>query len=444
MNGREIRLTGAAEYGLPLLAVPTSSNVTMRVRCCVTSTIYLGLYSQKVYSVKAALWRLTQEIIMAMHHLVPNPTPNANRFAKTRRPLLEPISNPKNNPHFETPPITNNVNLMLPLGVIVPETAAAATSAGKLVFHVIGDSGGIHGDDIQVAVAEAMESQIKSALAADKPSFLYHVGDVVYFNGQSELYGAQFYEPYQYYPAPIFAIPGNHDGDTRVRAGDAPDTEPSLYGFTENFCAPQPHQISAYRATMTQPYVYWALDAPMVSIIGLYSNVEGTLDARGTFEQQSWLEQQLTSVKSKDGFVIVAVHHPPYSLDKTHGGYLDIVVALDQAMQTTGVIPHAVLSGHVHNMQRFTRHFQGRDIPYVIDGRGGYANTDRLAHKLQKNEDGQYPAVPVTARSEQDPALKLDLVNILKRWPVPPTLLSIGRLDGFQPVLPLKAHLTYE
>ncbi len=148
---------------------------------------------------------------MTMHHLVPNATPSANRFSKTRRPLLEPISNPKNNPHFEKLPITNNVNLMLPLSVIVPETAAAATNAGKLVFHAIGDSGGIHGDDVQVAVAEAMESQIKSALAADKPAFLYHVGDVVYFNGQSELYGAQFYEPYQYYPAPIFAIPGNHD-----------------------------------------------------------------------------------------------------------------------------------------------------------------------------------------------------------------------------------------
>ena len=114
-------------------------------------------------------------------------------------------------------------------------------------------------------------------------------------------------------------------------------------------------------------------------------------------------------MKSKDGFIIIAVHHPPYSLDKTHGGYLDIVVALDQAMQTTGVIPHAVLSGHVHNMQRFTRRYQGREIPYVIDGRGGYANTDRLAHKLQKDEDGQYLAVPVTTTSEQDPALKLDL-----------------------------------
>lgn len=346
---------------------------------------------------------------MTVHHLVPNPVPTANRFAKTRRPLLEPISDPKNNPHFEQPPITNNVNLTLPLRVIVPEVAAAAQQKQKLVFHVIGDSGGVHGDDIQVAVAEAMENQVKSAQAPDKPAFLYHVGDVVYFNGQSELYGAQFYEPYQYYPAPIFAIPGNHDGDTRVRAGDAPDVEPSLYGFTENFCAPQPHQISPYRATMTQPYVYWTLDAPLISIIGLYSNVEGTLDARGTFEQQRWLEQQLSDAKSKDGFIVVAVHHPPYSLDKTHGGYLDIVVALDQAMESTGVVPHAVLSGHVHNMQRFTRRHKGRQIPYVIDGRGGYANTERLVHKLQKDEQGRYPTVPVTTKSQRDTSLDLDL-----------------------------------
>jgi hypothetical protein len=348
---------------------------------------------------------------MTVHHLIPNPTPprDANRFAKTRRPFLDPISFPKNNPHFEAPPATNNVNLTLPLRVIIPDAAAAAQQAGKLLFHVIGDSGGIHGDDVQGKVAEAMEGQIKSAQGADKPAFLYHVGDVVYFNGQSELYGSQFYEPYQYYPAPIFAIPGNHDGDTRVRAGDEPDSEPSLFGFTQNFCAPQPHQISPYRATMTQPYVYWTLDAPLVSIIGLYSNVEGTLDARGTFEQQRWLEQQLTAAGSKGGFVVVAVHHPPYSLDKTHGGYLDVVVALDQAIQATGVIPHAVLSGHVHNTQRFTRHLQGREIPYIIDGRGGYANTDRLAHKLQKDNHGRYPEVPLTTKSEQDPNLKLDL-----------------------------------
>ncbi len=117
---------------------------------------------------------------MTVHHLIPNPPPprDASRFAKTRRPFLDPISFPKNNPHFEKPPITNNVNLTLPLRVIIPDAAAAAQQAGKLLFHVIGDSGGIHGDDVQGKVAEAMEGQIKSAQGADKPAFLYHVGDV--------------------------------------------------------------------------------------------------------------------------------------------------------------------------------------------------------------------------------------------------------------------------
>ena len=83
---------------------------------------------------------------MAMQHLVPNETPNAPRFSKLRRHYLEPISYAKNNPHFEKPPLTNNVNLVLPLRVIIPHVAAAAEQNSTLVFHVIGDSGGIHGD----------------------------------------------------------------------------------------------------------------------------------------------------------------------------------------------------------------------------------------------------------------------------------------------------------
>jgi hypothetical protein len=45
---------------------------------------------------------------MTMHHLIPNPNaaPGLNRFAKARRPVLGPISNPKTNPHFEKPPLT--------------------------------------------------------------------------------------------------------------------------------------------------------------------------------------------------------------------------------------------------------------------------------------------------------------------------------------------------
>jgi hypothetical protein len=41
--------------------------------------------------------------------------------------------------------------------------------------------------------------------------------------------------------------------------------------------------------------------------------------------------------------------------------------------------------------------------------RGGYANTDRLAHKLQKDANGDYPRTPVATRSQQDPELEFDL-----------------------------------
>jgi len=70
---------------------------------------------------------------------------------------------------------------------------------------------------------------------------------------------------------------------------------------------------------MTQPYCYWTLIAPYIRILGLYSNVDGLIDA----QQQLWLQQQLTSCP-KDKWLILAVHHPCYSLDTTHGGYLDI------------------------------------------------------------------------------------------------------------------------
>src|SRR5258708_11363348 len=89
-----------------------------------------------------------------------------------------------------------------------------------------------------------------------RSQFFYHLGDVVYWNGISYHYPEQFYEPYKHYPVPIFAIAGNHDGDTKVQKGDEADPEPTLTGFMDNFCASQPTYLDSYRPTMTQPYVY--------------------------------------------------------------------------------------------------------------------------------------------------------------------------------------------
>ena len=161
----------------------------------------------------------------------------------------------------------------------------------------MGDTGGIHGDDVERAISNAMEQQIsESEDKKQAPAFYYNLGDVVYYNGESSLYNSQFYEPYQNYHASIFAIAGNHDGDTHTRPGDPVDTEPSLFGFMRNFCDTISNHDSPYRPTMTQPYVYWTLNTPFATIIGLYSNVDGTLDARGTSEQLQWFQQQVQNL----------------------------------------------------------------------------------------------------------------------------------------------------
>jgi hypothetical protein len=42
-------------------------------------------------------------------------------------------------------------------------------------------------------------------------------------------------------------------------------------------------------------------------------------------------------------------------------------------------VPDLVLTGHVHNYQRFTRRVGGREIPYLVVGAGGYWHLHYMA-----------------------------------------------------------------
>jgi hypothetical protein len=53
--------------------------------------------------------------------------------------------------------------------------------------------------------------------------------------------------------------------------------------------------------------------------------------------------------------------------------------ALDGAFTAARRTPDLVLSGHVHDYQRFSRTYQGRTIPYVVIGNSGYHNLHQLA-----------------------------------------------------------------
>lgn len=331
------------------------------------------------------------------------PRPQSNTLSKARRPFGDPVSPIKPNPAFKAIPADHVQPTDLSYdvaNVLTPDQLQAIQKAGMIVFHSVGDTGGINGTDIQDELAGQMEEQIKNAAADSVPAFFFHLGDVVYYNGISSDYKPQFYEPYQYYPGPIFAVPGNHDGDNTVTKNDPPDDEPSLTGFFDNFCAPTrvPSGDSPYRYTMDQPWPYWTLKAPFVTIIGLYSNIDGSLDPSNSSShnqpQYNWFVDQLKAA-DPDKCLVLAVHHPPFSLDTAHGGYQDMLDAIDQASASAGRTPDAVFTGHVHNYQRFTRTTNGRQYPYVIAGAGGYARTAKSMHKLQKDPntvDGKIPA----------------------------------------------------
>ena len=89
---------------------------------------------------------------------------------------------------------------------------AAIQKAGQIVFHSVGDTGSVVGPLTQSLVADKMVTDFKEATLADVPSFLFHLGDVVYYFGEATYYYDQFYAPYRDYPAPILAVAGNHDG----------------------------------------------------------------------------------------------------------------------------------------------------------------------------------------------------------------------------------------
>jgi hypothetical protein len=266
-----------------------------------------------------------------------------------------------------------------------PAKEQAINAAGQIVFHCVGDTGSVTGPQTQSLVADKMVTDFSEANAADVPSFFFHLGDVVYYFGEATYYYDQFYEPYRNYPAPIVAIPGNHDGVVY-----ASDTATSLEAFVANFCTAAPVNApdagGLDRTTMTQPAVYFTFDAPFVRILGLYSNVledPGVISGQtGTAGQNTILDSRqldfltaaLKRVKAEKfaGAVIVAVHHPPYTGGSDHGGSPLMLADIDAACTAAGVWPHAVLSGHAHNYQRYTRTVNSMQVPYIVAGCGGH------------------------------------------------------------------------
>jgi len=262
----------------------------------------------------------------------------------------------------------------------------AINANGQIVFHATGDCGSTKGPKTQNEVADKMVGDFDETDAREAPKFLLLLGDVIYNFGEAEYYYDQFYEPYRNYHAPIFAAAGNHDGMISPLAHAQ-----SLEAYRRNFCADPangftvtPEAGGLSRTAQIQPGVYFTLEAPLVRILVVYSNTledPGVIaDASIGTEQLDYLKAALSRVKKEryTGALLFAHHHPPYAIGGQHSSSTAMRRQMDAVCSEVGVWPHAVLSGHAHSYQRFTRHRpDGTVIPYLICGNGGH-NVQRL------------------------------------------------------------------
>jgi Calcineurin-like phosphoesterase len=275
------------------------------------------------------------------------------------------------------PPVRGGV--MTLAEVIGDAGAAEVETTGEIRFHALGDSGVGHAHEAEM-VSEEMAVDYTPTGGGFNPAFLFHLGDIIYGNGKDSHYTERFYRPYRHYPGKIIAIPGNHDGEVRVD-----EDKPSLAGFLNNFCRPQPEvsaaaaSIGIYRETVAQPGAYWMLDAPFVRIIGLYSNLlenpgylQGRKNGHVDSSQLDWLKQTLATIKQSPSrkALVIATHHPPYSAGG-HSGSSEMNADITSLCTQAGVLPNLFLSAHAHNYQRYTRSIGGKNVTYIVAGTGG-------------------------------------------------------------------------
>jgi hypothetical protein len=303
-------------------------------------------------------------------------------------------------PHFSfqpLPPPLEKSPFRFDLSQLLHQDEVDKIAQTKLVFHCVGDTGDERGKEMDF-VADMMTQDYDASPDGAAPAFFYHLGDVVYFAGDIQGYGENFYETYAEYPGLIVSIPGNHDCQPDdPQDGPVDPHKKPLDGWVQNFMSKDPTQLGSLKTTssrtqMDLPNVYWTFTTPLATIIGLFSNV-GETEAELHQDQIDWFKSELTAADATKA-LIVAIHHPPYSGDTEHSGSTVAEKVLFESFAATGKYPHLILAGHVHNYQRFTVKQTTKsgeiDVACVVAGAGGYSKLGKL-HKI----GGNYPSAPM-------------------------------------------------
>ncbi|MFD1662961.1 metallophosphoesterase family protein [Streptomyces caeni] len=248
----------------------------------------------------------------------------------------------------------------------------------RFSFMVLGDTG--EGDGPQYAVVPGFLK------AGQDTRFAIVASDVIYPVGDAADYGTKFFRPYRDYPAPIYAIPGNHDwyedlhGFMRVFCdaeplAPEPAPRPPTRAWLRALLWHRPHRVDEQRLSEArtlrsapaqralQPGPYWAIDAGPVRIIGIDTGLLGTIDA----EQGRWLREAARGPRPK----ILITGSPLYVDGEHHPCPIDGGGTVDDIVRDPDHRFVAAIGGDIHNYQRYPVDVDGRTIQYVVSGGGG-------------------------------------------------------------------------
>jgi len=251
-------------------------------------------------------------------------------------------------------------------------------------FVLMGDPG--EGDASQYAVVPALRT------AGAGTDFMVIVSDVIYPAGESNDYVAKFAFPYRDYPAPIYALPGNHDwydgldGFMRVfcqEPGDPPlPKQPwrggGVKGFLHRLLWRQPSisdpvAAEAVRALRDdpaqrarQPAPYFMIDLEAVRLVCIDTGIRGVLDE----QQGAWL-RRISSDSPKPKVLLTG---KPLLVDGTlRPGQIEGGGTVEEIVRAPGHNYVMTVGGDIHNYQRYPVPVSdGRGvIQYVVSGGGG-------------------------------------------------------------------------
>lgn len=263
---------------------------------------------------------------------------------------------------------------------------------GSFGFVFFGDSG--EGDPSQYALVPLLNTHEREA------EFAFISSDVIYPAGGVNEYLEKFYRPYKDFPAPIYAVPGNHDwydglhGFAVHFCGADPYEEPpgprggGLRGMLRSLLWREPEPADPQtlercrelrpspRQRAYQPAPYFVLETGAVDLVGIDQGIRGTLDR----EQGEWLRR--VSRRSSRPKVLV-LGKPIYADGEYHPCEIQGGGTVDEVVRDPANNYVATVVGDKHNYQRYPVELpDGRVIQHVVSGGGGAFT--HATHKIPK------------------------------------------------------------